>query len=111
MSCHCGENTELIQPSVARGILPCIARSAATIVSVCGNSEVGLGQFFGVEGPHNPVRLGPGNGFCFAPNRSMIVFAMPALMTGCSTRIPCGTRPGHEITNGTCTRSEYSAAP
>src|SRR6185437_12158536 len=111
MSCHCGETTEIIQPSVASGILPCMARSAATMVLVCGSSETGFGQLFGADCPHNTANVGPGNGSCAAPVNARTVFAMSAFVTGCSMRTPCGTCPGQEIISGTCTRSQYKAAP
>src|SRR6185312_1527127 len=111
MSCHCGETTERIQPSVASGILPCMARSAATMVLVLGNSETGFGHCMGREDAHNTVSAGPGNGFCFAPIRLNTVLAMSAFDTGSAMRIPGEMRPGQEIIKGTRTRPEYRAAP
>ena len=101
MSCHWGEMTDIIQPSVASGILPCMARSAATMVFVWGNSDTGFGQVFPEGRDHNADNVDPGNGFCLESISVKIVFAISAFATGCSTRTPSGTCPGQEIISGT----------
>src|SRR5258707_15435486 len=111
MRCHCGDATDFIQPSVAMGTFPCTARSAVTIVLVCGNSETAYGQSGGAFGCENDTSEGPGNGFALAPTKLKTLLAIAAFATGPCTRTPPGTCPGQEMIKGTCTSSKYNAAP